>query len=134
MSRLVLTSRRYLAQVLYPVLWILKSGGEAKRAAELFETMIVEQFEKRVDEGATTYFASVYWPTSTLLGLAGGRWAGEELEAKREELKQMLLQPACGVFKCPLIISTGSLGRDVVGIVAEICLHRAKELPGRDSR
>ena len=114
--------------LLFPVLCCMKKRGLGSQAKAIFNSQIVQKFDKYYGEGKSTFFLPMYKSVEVLFGLAGGEWLSSSAE-----LINWALKPETGSFSYHMESGAISIGRDGKGVVAEICLLLAKHQPHHDS-
>ena len=117
-------------QLLYPVVWVMKSTGRELEAAKVFDEFVVQNFLKRLDERGLTYDRPMHMPIMALLDMAGTDCKTDRLE----EYLQWLLIEKNGLFGSELNFIMGSVGRTADSITAEMCLLLAENEPERVER
>uniref|UniRef100_A0A7S2LAG3 Uncharacterized protein n=1 Tax=Leptocylindrus danicus TaxID=163516 RepID=A0A7S2LAG3_9STRA len=109
--------------MLYPVLIVMKGQGMAHRALQIFQAHLVDMFEQHYGSNASTFCLAMYKPTVFLLKLLAAKDEGVEISSEQlQEIGDWVTDDKAGEFTQDLESVTVNLGRDGIGVVAEICL------------
>lgn len=103
--------------ILYPILFVMKDWGEAKRMRTLLNDMVVTPFYEHFGEGGSTPLIFLYKPLDMLLEVC-----------EKEDISDLVgtvdwvLKEGNGLFGDFIDRTMGTSGRTGASITAEICL------------
>lgn len=109
--------------ILYPILFVMKDWGEAKRMRRLLNEMIVTPFYEHYGDGGSTPLVFLYKPLDMLLEVCE--------EGNIDDLSEKvdwILQEGNGLLGDFIDRTMGTSGRTGASITAEICLCLARRV------
>mmetsp|Transcript_24801 Transcript_24801/g.34650 ORF Transcript_24801/g.34650 Transcript_24801/m.34650 type:complete len:559 (+) Transcript_24801:1-1677(+) len=109
--------------ILYPVMFVLKEKGMARKAEDVFLKHIHDCFYRFYGKDSTTYFLFIYEPLRVLFRLARDVEEGScEDDEELKKLEDWVLSSDIGTYNPLQWGPMCAMGRDPYCIISEICL------------